>query len=239
MNKHTTPTAPPDRDAMGRLIGEASILIDFKQATDLLAMFGGEPNEITLSIGAGHSGRGLYAGYTDMPEEGTIFLGVSDQEAMPDEVAQQSASTKGADLPRGALTTLRTVVAMLRENGRFEDEEGEPTDALEDLRDWLDAHVATPAPSPLAETGEALVDMTPPATARDRWMYQQGRLAERDPRTHRAELIEELCARIKAADDVAADDDYMLDSNDCIAVLRGTWGESSAAQPADGKGEKL
>lgn len=29
-----------------------------------------------------------------------------------------------------------------------------------------------------------MVDMTPPATARDRWMYEQGRLAERDPRSH-------------------------------------------------------
>jgi hypothetical protein len=47
-------------------------------------MFGGEPNEITLHVGEGHSGRGMYASYTDMPEEGTIFLGNSDQEAMPD-----------------------------------------------------------------------------------------------------------------------------------------------------------
>lgn len=31
-----------------------------------------------------------------------------------------------------------------------------------------------------------MVDMTPPATARDRWMYEQGRLAERDPRSHAA-----------------------------------------------------
>ena len=31
---------------------------------------------------------------------------------------------------------------------------------------------------------EVMVDMTPPATARDKWMYEQGRLAERDPRTH-------------------------------------------------------
>lgn len=36
-------------------------------------------------------------------------------------------------------------------------------------------------------------------------------------------LIENLCARIKAADDAAADNGYMLDSNDCISVLRGTW----------------
>lgn len=35
--------------------------------------------------------------------------------------------------------------------------------------------------------------------------------------------IEDLCARIKAADDAAADRDYMLDSDDCISVLRGTW----------------
>ena len=38
-----------------------------------------------------------------------------------------------------------------------------------------------------------------------------------------APSIEVLCARIKAADDAAADKDYMLDSDDCIAVLRGTW----------------
>lgn len=37
------------------------------------------------------------------------------------------------------------------------------------------------------------------------------------------EVIEALCARIKAADDAAADRDYMLDSDDCIAVIRGTW----------------
>lgn len=37
------------------------------------------------------------------------------------------------------------------------------------------------------------------------------------------EIIERMCARIKAADDAAADSGYMLDSNDCIAVLRGTW----------------
>jgi hypothetical protein len=35
--------------------------------------------------------------------------------------------------------------------------------------------------------------------------------------------IDDLCARIKAADDAAADRDYMLDSDDCIAVLRGKW----------------
>ena len=34
---------------------------------------------------------------------------------------------------------------------------------------------------------------------------------------------EAMCAAIKAADDKAHDDDYMLDSDDCISVIRGTW----------------
>lgn len=37
------------------------------------------------------------------------------------------------------------------------------------------------------------------------------------------DLIDVLCSRIKAADDAMADNDYMLDSDDCIAVIRGTW----------------
>ncbi len=31
---------------------------------------------------------------------------------------------------------------------------------------------------------QVMVDIGPPATQRDRWMYEQGRLAERDPRSH-------------------------------------------------------
>jgi len=30
-----------------------------------------------------------------------------------------------------------------------------------------------------------MVDLAPPATARERWIYEQGRLAERDPRSHK------------------------------------------------------
>lgn len=40
--------------------------------------------------------------------------------------------------------------------------------------------------APQASTDGLMVDMTPPATARDRWMYEQGRLAERDPRSQAA-----------------------------------------------------
>lgn len=35
--------------------------------------------------------------------------------------------------------------------------------------------------------------------------------------------VEQACARIKAADDAASLNDYMLDSDDCIKVLRGEW----------------
>lgn len=65
-------------------------------------------------------------------------------DALLDEVlaATQAGALQAVELPRGALPTLRTVVALLRENGRFEDEEGEPTDALEDLRDWLEQRLA-------------------------------------------------------------------------------------------------
>lgn len=61
-----------------------SFPIDFKQATELLAMFGGEPCVFTLSVTDGHSGRGLYATYTEYPEEGSEFLGVTDCWAVPD-----------------------------------------------------------------------------------------------------------------------------------------------------------
>lgn len=34
---------------------------------------------------------------------------------------------------------------------------------------------------------------------------------------------ERVCAAIKAEDDHCAEGDYMLDSDDCIKVVRGTW----------------
>ncbi len=34
---------------------------------------------------------------------------------------------------------------------------------------------------------------------------------------------ERICAAIKAEDDHCADGDYMMDSDDCIKVVRGTW----------------
>lgn len=61
------------------------IEIDFKQTTELLTMFGGEPATVTLIPGDGHRGKGLYAYYTDLPEEGAEFLGEADDEAVPDQ----------------------------------------------------------------------------------------------------------------------------------------------------------
>lgn len=61
----------------------ASLPIDFKQASELLAMFGGEAGEVTLRVTDGHSGKGLYAHYTEYPEEGAEFLGATDGWAVP------------------------------------------------------------------------------------------------------------------------------------------------------------
>jgi len=82
------------RDALAAAPAHASagITIDFKQATELLAMFGGEPAEVTLIEGPGHSGEGLYAYYSDLPEEGAEFLGKPDNEAVPATPAQEHAT---------------------------------------------------------------------------------------------------------------------------------------------------
>ena len=47
-----------------------------------------------------------------------------------------------------------------------------------------------------------MADMTPPATARDRWMYEQGRLAERDPRSHAAPQGSDAVRSLDAAADL-------------------------------------
>ena len=74
---------------------DPSITLDFKMATDLLEMFGGEPGLVTLQHGdeRSHSGPGLYAFYSDMLEEGSGFLGADpDDEATPDTAASATAA---------------------------------------------------------------------------------------------------------------------------------------------------
>ena len=84
---HTAPQPPAAEPA------RIEMHIDFKQSTALLGMFCGEPGEVTLTRGDGHSGPGLYAYYTDMPEEGAVYLGIADDEAVPEPpIAQPSAA---------------------------------------------------------------------------------------------------------------------------------------------------
>ena len=57
--------------------------------------------------------------------------------------------------------------------------------------------------------------------------WQDAAIAERVRRVKAEQALaaerERLCAAIKAADDKASEGDYMLDSDDCISVIRGTW----------------
>jgi hypothetical protein len=43
-----------------------------------------------------------------------------------------------------------------------------------------------------------------------------------------AAQVETICAKIKEADDESCKGDYMLDSDDCIKVIRGKWGVKNA-----------
>lgn len=79
-------------------VAPARVSIDFRQAIDLLAMFGGQPAEISLEVvTARREGLtpGLYAWHTDYPEEGSVNLGVTEGEAAPAEepTGQQAEPT--------------------------------------------------------------------------------------------------------------------------------------------------
>jgi hypothetical protein len=70
-----TPAAPA-------AVAGPSLYFDFKQATELLQMFGEEPGEVVVTMGTGHSGPGMYAAWVaDM--EGSIYLGETDEDAEP------------------------------------------------------------------------------------------------------------------------------------------------------------
>ena len=52
------------------------------QAKKLVKMFGGEDEPCSITVAEcdeGHGGPGLYAHYTDYPEEGSIFLGPTEE----------------------------------------------------------------------------------------------------------------------------------------------------------------
>jgi hypothetical protein len=87
------------------------------------------------------------------------------------------------------------------------------------------AQPTEPAGEPVAHFGSAYVNengvhittvLGPVAIPQDAALYTRPAVPLTDER-------ERLCAAIKAADDKASEHDYMLDSDDCIKVIRGTW----------------
>jgi len=72
----------------------------------------------------------------------------------------------------------------------------------------------------------------------------ESQLASADARTAELESAllverERICAAIKATDDAASACDYMLDSDDCIAVVRGELGPANYEDAARaGNGDK-
>lgn len=58
------------------------------QAKAIVAMFGGDEDpDVTISVRdgkIGHSGPGLYAWFTDLAEEGSVFLPEQDEPPCPD-----------------------------------------------------------------------------------------------------------------------------------------------------------
>ena len=82
---------------------QPSITLDFKMATNLLEMFGGEPGLVILQYGGEHchSGSGLYAWYSDRPEEGSEFLGAEQNDASLDS-AMDAACKQGENHDRYA-----------------------------------------------------------------------------------------------------------------------------------------
>jgi len=51
------------------------VVLNLAQAQQLIALFGGDDSDIELTVGDGHSGRGLYAHFDGVEEEGSWFLG--------------------------------------------------------------------------------------------------------------------------------------------------------------------
>lgn len=110
----TAPVATEQAQAVG-----ACVFLDFKQATDVLAMFGGEPGEVQLQFGDGHGGRGLYASYAEYPEEGAEYLGMSDGEALPSPEAAPAAMEGD---PAEAAEILKSLIDNIERGGMYSQE---------------------------------------------------------------------------------------------------------------------
>lgn len=169
----------------------AALRIDFKQATELLAMFGGEPGEVTLLTGEGHSGRGLYAHAAGHGEDGALFLGVADDEAVPsqvgkpamDELRRACAKILREDPDRwpshgDAPLAIRSVMSLLAMVVRTPSSQakmsaagllvnGFDRETLSDLADGLDCYEKTVNVGAAIEPGmDVLLESTTAAAAR-------------------------------------------------------------------------
>ena len=104
------PAVPAPAADAATQAAQMGIRLDFKQASELLGMFGGEPGEVSVLIGDGHSGHGLYAMWAADPE-GTVYLGQTDDEAVPDAAPQPQY------VQRDALRLARTALASCKTSG--------------------------------------------------------------------------------------------------------------------------
>lgn len=104
-----------------------AITLDLTQAMRVFALFGGEPGEVTIRKTNGHSGVGLYAHFTEYPEEGSFFMGETDPEA-----AVTDKQVNACKMDDQQLQALTLVAEVLKHAG-----EDDALQALQDGFPWL------------------------------------------------------------------------------------------------------
>lgn len=77
--------------------------IDHRIAKEILEYFGGEEANVTIQWWKeGHSGAGFYIWCTDYPEDGAVYLGMTeDQKTIEDYRAKKAASPAPQDTNKG------------------------------------------------------------------------------------------------------------------------------------------
>lgn len=162
----------------------------------------------------------------------------TEQKQESDSLEVESAGSNARQCPAAVQEPVKYLANGTRFKMSFfenEDSEGNPENGtyvtcFEGFEKELDgrwvAVVAAEDDCHLKHTAPAVVQVPVDIEQEKVEAYRQGYIngfSNTAPASMANPSIEELCARIKAADDAAADSDYMLDSDDCIAVLRGTW----------------
>ncbi|CAN5649135.1 hypothetical protein BH10PSE18_BH10PSE18_14970 [soil metagenome] len=148
------------RDLLASKAAAPAIVLDFKMASELLEMFGGEPGTITLMHGDGHSGKGLYAHYEEYPEEGAEFLGVPNDEAAPPPAAVAAEPLTQQSYEDAKVGYAEDMAAICQALGL----DSEAHDIAEVLSEIASLKAAAPSAAPAS--GEA-----------DGWPYMRSKLA--------------------------------------------------------------